>query len=89
MRHDDRPPRVIPKKVRGPGSRQDPSTERAVPGLHPNRVPLPDRGAPRATVGQLRGLVHGLPMQLQVEPLALGLLAHAQSDDDVDQLEQD
>src|SRR5262249_57288747 len=62
-----------PKTVRGPSLRWDPSTARAVPGLRPNRIPS----------------VNGLAVQREIETLALHLIADAQSDEDVDDLEDD
>src|SRR5215470_9459693 len=61
------------QKVRGPNLRWDPPTARAVPGLRPNRI----------------SSVHRLPVQREIETLALHLVAHAQPDDDVDDLEDD
>src|SRR5262249_51581205 len=51
----------------------DPPTARAVPGLRPNRI----------------SSVNGLPVQREIEILALHLVAHAQPDEDVDDLEDD
>src|SRR5262244_2155303 len=61
------------QKVRGPSLCWDPSTARAVPGLRPNRIPS----------------VNGLAVQREIETLALHLIADAQSDEDVDDLEDD
>src|SRR5262245_61664318 len=61
------------QKVRGPGLRRDPSTARAVPGLRPNRIRS----------------VYGLAVQCEIETFALHLVAHAQPDEDVDDLEDD
>src|ERR1043166_9724583 len=79
-------PSTSPKKVRGLGVSRGPSTEGAVPGLHPNRASLfqlcaifPDH-AP---------LLHGLTMEGEVEAFLLDVAGHAQADDDVDDLEDD
>src|SRR5215471_13771464 len=61
------------EKVRGPSSRWDPPTVRAGPGLRPNRI----------------SSMNGLPVQREIETLALHLVAHAQPDEDVDDLEDD
>src|SRR5260370_40053203 len=61
------------QKVRGPSLRWDPPTARAVPGLRPNRI----------------SSVNGLAVQREIETLALYLIADAQSDEDVDGLEND
>src|SRR5215468_3787525 len=61
------------QKVRGPSLRWDPPTARAVPGLRPNRIPS----------------VNGLAVQREIETLTLHLIADAQSDEDVDDLEDD
>src|SRR5262245_65795238 len=61
------------QKVRGPSLRWAPPTARAVPGLRPNRI----------------SSVNGLAVQREIETLALHLIADAQSDEDVDDLEDD
>src|SRR5262249_60280420 len=61
------------QKVRGPSLRWGPPTARAMPGLRPNRIPSVD----------------GLAVQREVETLAFHLIAHAQADEDVDDLEDD
>jgi hypothetical protein len=53
--------------------RWDPPTARAVPGLRPNRI----------------SSVNRLAVQREIETLALYLIADAQSDEDVDDLEDD
>src|SRR5262249_19183670 len=62
-----------PKTVRGPSLRWDPSTARAVPGLRPNRI----------------SSVNDLAVQREIETLALHLIADAQPDEDVHDLEDD
>src|SRR5215510_5619857 len=61
------------QKVRGPSLRWDPPTARAVPGLRPNRI----------------SSVNRLAVQREIETLALHLIADAQADEDVDDLEND
>src|SRR5262249_20656926 len=61
------------QKVRGPSLRWDPPTARAVPGLRPNRI----------------SSMNGLPVQREIETLALHLVGDTQSDEDVDDLEDD